>query len=429
MKRFLKGIVITILARQIRLLRKKHPIKIIGVVGGVGKTSTKLAIGQVLGKSLRVRYEELRPGFQESNYNEIVSVPMVFFGRRVPSLMNPIAWFKLFMDNAQQIAGEYPYDIVVVELGTNRPGQIAAFQKYLQLDYAIVTAIVPEHMEYFSDMSAVANEELSVVKYSEKLIYNADLIDKDFRQLLMNSISYGSDQPADYRLANVSQSATGFECDIQHDGKKILHFNHEVLSETQLYSVLAAVTIGNELGLTQAQIMDGIAAITPVSGRLRRLRGINNSLIIDDTYNALPDAVKAGLNVVYGLDAPQKIAILGNMNELGTISPQAHTDIGEYCDPAQLDLVVTIGPDANKYLAPAAIAKGCTVKNFDTPYEAGEYVKSRVKSGALIYAKGSQNKVYAEEAIKLLLADPADTSKLVRQSEYWLQRKEKSFSP
>lgn len=428
MKRFLKGIVIAILARQIHALRKKHQFKVIGVVGGVGKTSTKLAIGQVLGKSMRVRYEELRPGYQESNYNEIVSVPMVFFGRRVPSLMNPIAWFKLFMDNARQIASDYPYDIVVVELGTNRPGQVAAFQKYLQLDYAIITAIVPEHMEYFSDMQAVANEELSVAKYSKKLIYNADLVATHYRQMLQNAISYSSDQPADYRLANVSPSATGFECDILHDDEKMLHFNHEALSETQLYSVLAAVAMGNELGLSRAQILDGIAAITPVSGRLRRLRGINNSLIIDDTYNALPDAVKAGLNVVYGMDAPQKIAILGNMNELGAMSPQAHTEIGEFCDPAQLDLVVTIGPDANSYLAPAAAAKGCITKAFDTPYEAGEYVKSQVKSGAIIYAKGSQNKVFAEEAIKLLLADPADTSRLVRQSAYWLKRKQISFN-
>lgn len=428
MKRFLKNIVVFILARQIHLLRKKHQFKVIGVVGGVGKTSTKLAIGQVLGKSLRVRYEELRPGFQESNYNEIVSVPMVFFGRRVPSLTNPIAWFKLFLDNAQQIAGDYPYDIVVVELGTNRPGQIAAFQKYLQLDYAIVTAIVPEHMEYFSNMQAVADEELSVVNYSKKLIYNADLVNKNFRTPLMDAISYGNDERADYRLMNVSQTSTGFECDIQYNDRKLLHFSHEALSKTQLYSVLAAATIGNELGLAQSQILGGIVVITPVSGRLRRLRGIKDSLIIDDTYNALPEAVKAGLNVVYGLEAPQKIAILGNMNELGTMSPKAHTEIGEYCDSTQLDLVITIGPDANKYLAPAAAAQGCSVKTFDTPYEAGEYVKSLVKSGAIIYAKGSQNKVFAEEALKPLLADPTDIAKLVRQSKYWLERKRESFS-
>jgi UDP-N-acetylmuramoyl-tripeptide--D-alanyl-D-alanine ligase len=427
MKRFLKGIVVAILARQVRLLRKKHEFKIIGVVGGVGKTSTKLAIAETLNKTLRVRYEELRAGYQESNYNHLVSVPLVLFGHRMPSLFNPFAWIKIFMDNARQINGAYPFDVVVVELGTNRPGEIAAFQKYLKLDYAVVTAIVPEHMEYFNDMQAVANEELSVANYSEKLIFNADLVATDYQQSLQGAVSYGIKQPADYHLVTMQQTVTGYECDVRHDGEIFLHFQHDAVSQTQLYAVLAAAVIGNELGLERAQIVEGIAAIAPVSGRLRRLTGINDSLIIDDTYNALPVAVQAGLEVMYKLDAPQKIVILGNMNELGAMSAQAHKEIGEMCDPAQLSLVVTIGPDANAYLAPAAAANGCKVKTFKTPYEAGEYLQSRINPGAIIYAKGSQNKVFAEEAVKLLLADPADVSKLVRQSEYWLNRKQKSF--
>lgn len=427
MKRFLKEIVVAILAAQIRLLRKRHHFKVIGVVGGIGKTSTKLAIGGLLNKTLRVRYEALRPGYQESNYNHLVSVPLIFFGHTMPSLLNPFAWTKLFLSNIKQIWGDYPFDVVVVEMGTNRPGEIAAFQKYLKLDYAIVTAIVPEHMQYFSDMQAVATEELSVTRYSKKLVYNADLVDKQYRRPLENAISYSLKNPADYYLANTSRSTDGFEGDIKHNDTTLLHFSHEALSEIQLYPILAAAIIGNEFGLTAAQIIDGIAAITPVSGRLRRLRGINDSLIIDDTYNALPEAVKAGLKVVYELKAPQKIAILGNMNEFGAMSASAHKEIGELCDPSKLDLVVTIGPDANAHLAPAAAAKGCTVKSFTTPYEAGRYLQPKIKKGALLYAKGSQNKVFTEEAVKLLLANPEDASKLVRQSGYWLKRKQKSF--
>lgn len=420
MKRFLKGIVVAILGRQVRLLRKKHQCKVIGVVGGIGKTSTKLAIAQSLGKTLRIRY-------QQGNYNDIVTVPLIFFGQPIPSLFNPFAWIKVFINNTRQISGDYPFDVVVVELGTDRKGHIAAFGKYLKLDYAVITAIVPEHMEYFTNMQTVASEELSVAAYSEKLIYNADLVAEEYRQPLHDAISYGSKQPADYRLANISGSAEGFEGDIMHNDKLLLHFNHDVVSETQLYSVLAAATVGNELGLSHTQILDGADAIGPVSGRLRRLRGINGSLIIDDTYNALPDAVKAGLEMFYKLKAPQKVAILGTMNQLGAMSPQAHTEIGELCDPTQLDFVATIGSDANMYLAPAAASKGCVVKSFNTPYEAGEYLKPKIGEGAIVFAKGSQDKVFTEEAIKVLLADPKDASKLVRQSEYWLRRKHKSF--
>jgi UDP-N-acetylmuramoyl-tripeptide--D-alanyl-D-alanine ligase len=420
MKHFLKAIVVAILGRQVCLLRKKHDFMIVGVVGGIGKTSTKLAVAQLLGASLRVRY-------QEGNYNDIVSVPLIFFGHSLPSLINPLAWAKVFIDNARQIRGDYPFDVVVVEVGTDRLGQIAAFEKYLKLDYVVVTAIVPEHMEFLHDMQSVADEELSVASYSEKLIYNADLVATEYRQPLQNAASYGMKQPADFRLHSIVPTKTGFACDIMQGNAIFLHFEHEAVSEVQLYSVLAAIIVGHDLGLNRQQLLDGIAAIQPVSGRLRRLTGINGSLIIDDTYNALPDAVKAGLEMLYGLKAPQKIAILGNMNQFGAMSAQTHTDIGELCDPTQLNLVITIGPDANKYLAPAAAAKGCEVQSFSSPYEVGEYLKSKVDHGTIIFAKGSQDKVFTEEAIKPLLADPKDASKLVRQSAYWLKRKQKAF--
>jgi UDP-N-acetylmuramoyl-tripeptide--D-alanyl-D-alanine ligase len=420
MKRFLKGIVVALLARQVRLLRARHDIKIVGVVGGIGKTSTKAAIAALLGTSLRVRY-------QDGNYNDILSVPLVFFGHSMPSLLNPFAWFRLFLDNAAQIAGEYPYDVVVVELGTDRVGQIAEFKKYLHLDYAVVTALVPEHMAYFRDMQAVADEELSVMTYADKVIYNADLVDEAYRAPLSGAVSYGIKRAADYHLDKLTQTTKGFEGTVNHNGATVVPLVQDVVSDIQLYSALAAVSVGAGMGLSRAQLLEGIAAIRPVKGRLRRLRGIHDSLIIDDTYNAIPDAVALVLRTLYGLKAPHKIVILGSMNQLGATSPQAHADIGRLCDPKQLDLVVTFGHDANTYLAPAALAQGCRVESFRTPHEAGDYVATQVKKGAIILAKGSEAGVYAEEALKPLLADPADVSQLVRQSPYWAERKRKSF--
>ncbi|MFZ1323925.1 MAG: Mur ligase family protein [Candidatus Saccharimonadales bacterium] len=422
MKQSLKKIVVSILGRQVRQLRRKHTFKIIGVAGGTGKTSTKLAIAQALSKSQRVRY-------QEGNYNDIVSVPLIFFGASMPGLLNPIAWAKIFLGNAKQIYGSYPYDIVVAELGTDGPGQIAAFNKYLELDMAVVTAIVPEHMEYFDDLQAVADEELSVASYSKQVLYNADLVDAAYiKQLPDGSVSYAlKDKGASYYVANLYHSAGGFEGDIKHNDAILLHFTHEVVAETQLYSALAAAAVGNELGLKHTDILTGIANIKPVAGRLRRLRGINGSTIIDDTYNANPEAVKAALQALQKIDAPQRIALLGNMNELGNMSAAAHKEIGAACDPSWLHLVVTIGPDAGAHLAPAASSNGCTVKTFDNPYDAGEYLQAKIRAGAVILAKGSQNKVFAEEAVKLILADPEDTAKLVRQSPYWLKRKANNF--
>jgi len=422
-KNQLKKFVVYILGRQVIRLRKKHSIKVVGVVGGIGKTSTKLAIAQTLSKSLRVRY-------QEGNYNDIVSVPLIFFDAKIPSLLNPLAWIKVFADNSKQIRGTYPYDVVVVELGTDGPGQIVNFAEYLRLDVAVVTALVPEHMVNFKDMQQVADEELSVTGYSDNIIYNADLVAVQYRSLLpVTSESYSiSDPGATYYLANIFHSAGGYEGDIKRSGEIFAHFSHEVVSETQLYSLLAAVVVGCKFGLKSTEILAGVSNIRPVSGRLRRLRGLNNSVIIDDTYNASPEAVKASLRTLYKLEATQRIAILGNMNELGIISQAAHKEIGELCNPTKLDIVITIGPDANAHLAPAASNKGCNVKRFDNPYEAGEYLQSKVEPGAVILAKGSQNNVFAEEAVKLLLADPEDAVKLVRQSDFWLNLKHKNFN-
>jgi UDP-N-acetylmuramoyl-tripeptide--D-alanyl-D-alanine ligase len=157
------------------------------------------------------------------------------------------------------------------------------------------------------------------------------------------------------------------------------------------------------------------------------LRGLENSWLIDDTYNASPLATTAALRLLQAVEAPQRIAILGSMNELGATSEAAHAQIGALCDATKLDWVITIGKDAEAYLAPAAAAAGCQVRSFASPYEAGGFAHSVLQAGAVILAKGSQNGVFAEEALKVLLHDPAESEQLVRQSPAWLAIKKRQF--
>lgn len=421
MKKFFKSIVVHFLTKQVKLLRKKNNFKVVAVVGSIGKTSTKLAIAQSLNLNLRIRY-------QQGNYNDIVSVPLIFFGQDMPSLMNPFAWIGVLLRNRKQIKN-YPYDVVVLELGTDGPGQIQAFSRYGNLDMVVITSIAPEHMENFLDLNAVATEEMSVTSFSDQVIYNADMVEEAYISMMpTNAISYSIHNVSSaYHLANIYHSANGLEGDIKYQEEIFLHINHEVISEVQLYSVLASVIVGNSLGLKKTEILDGISNIKPVPGRLRRLKGINNSIIIDDSYNSSPEAVKAVLETMKGIESNQKIAILGNMNELGSISEEAHKNIGELCDPSFLSMVITIGKDANSHLAPAAELAGCNVRRFEDPYSIGDFLQTVIEPGATILVKGSQNGVFAEEAIKKILSDPEDESKLVRQSEYWLRIKEKQF--
>lgn len=416
MKALAKKIIVAVLGWQVRRLRDRNQFKVVAVAGSIGKTSTKIAIGSVLKQRYRVQY-------QDGNYNDLVSVPLVFFGRDMPSLFNPFAWALLIIKNEFALRRPYPYDAVVVELGTDYPGNVSAFGAYLRADIGVLTAITPEHMEYFKTLDAVAAEELSVAEYSKKVLVNIDWCDRSYLKKLSDYTSYSVRGEADYSLRDVVYREDGYSFELWRGTTKLLNAKHESIAETQLHSICAAMTIGHLLNLSSEELLAGIEAIKPVAGRMKRLAGINGSTILDDTYNASPEATKAALDTLYKMPAPQKFAILGNMNELGSYSEQAHAEIGEYCDPEQLEAVVTIGKDANAFLAVAAEHKGCTVKTCISPIEAADYLGPKIKQGAVILAKGSQNGVFAEEAVKRLLANPSDEAELVRQGPYWLKKK------
>jgi len=418
MKDRAKHLIVVILGWQVRRLRRKADFTTVAVAGSVGKTTTKFAIAAVLRQQFKVR-------FQEGNYNDTVSVPLVYFGLPLPSLFNPLAWCLTFLKIELQLMRNYPYDVVLLEVGTDFPGNIAQFKPYLHADIGVLTAITPEHMESFDDLDAVAQEELTIAVLSDKLLANADLCSEKHLEGLKNPQTYGVHQKATYRLGQLQHSPEGYAFTITKNGQAFMKERHASIAETQIYSITAAVAVADMLGMDKAAIRKGIESIRPVSGRMQRLRGIKDSIILDDTYNASPEAATAALDTLYKLDAPQKIALLGNMNELGAYSPEAHQEIGAYCDPDQLDLVVTLGPDANKYLAAGAKERGCKVVRAQTPLEAADEIAKVLQNGALILAKGSQNGVFAEEAVKKLLADPADAKELVRQSPYWMKRKQK----
>lgn len=418
MKKFFRNIVASILGWQVRRLQKKNKFKVVAVAGSVGKTSTKLAIAQVLSQFFPVRY-------QKGNYNDLVSVPLIFFGHKIPRLFNPFAWLIIFLKNEGTLLGKYPYEVVIVELGTDKPGDMAGFKRYLRADLGVLTGITPEHMQFFEGLDSVAKEELVLAELSNELMINKDLVGPKY--LKEPVLSYGTSTGATYRLGGLSFSDDFADFSVTKNGSVLLKASHKAISEPQLLSICAAVAVSDQFGMDPEDIEKGIRNIRSVSGRMRRLEGLNGSTIIDDSYNASPEAMKAALDTLYRIKAPQKIAVLGNMNELGRYSQGLHEEIGNYCNPKELNLVATIGPDANEYLAAKAEYKGCKVEKFDDPAAAGEYLKGLIKKNGLILVKGSQNRVFSEETAKRLLANPADSRKLVRQSKNWMKIKRKAF--
>lgn len=412
------------LERYVRRYLARHKPTLVVVTGSVGKTSAKTAIATVLSEQFRVR---AHPG----NHNTHMSVPLTIMGIEYPSDIRSIsAWLRVFSAARLRIRESRDVDVIVQELGTDQPGDVEHFGTYLTPDIAVVTAVSAEHMEFFKTMDAVAAEELAVAKYAKFTLVNRDDIDHVYaRYAETQSIgTYGMSKPAEYWIELDPASPL--------DGKMgrfwapewdALSINLQLIGVHNVKAAVAAGAVAIKLGMNPAQIANGMAKITPAAGRMQLLSGLKDSFIIDDSYNSSPVAAIAALETLYAIDAPQRIAILGSMNEMGGFSREAHEQVAEACNPTRLEWVVTIGQEAADYLAPRAHARGCQVKTFMSPYEAGGFVNSVLKPGGVVLVKGSQNQVFSEEAVKVLLRDNEDGDKLVRQSAAWMRTKREQF--
>jgi UDP-N-acetylmuramoyl-tripeptide--D-alanyl-D-alanine ligase len=272
---------------------------------------------------------------------------------------------------------------------------------------------------------------LAAANFSQTAIINRDDIEGKYAEFLTNANidTYGSSAEAEYHFEQQN-----YEVGKGHVGSFVgpeltmpVDVTIQVVGEHNLRPAIAAAAVGLKFGLTSADIKSGLELIRPVPGRMNILRGLNGSTIIDDTYNSSPVAAVSAIQTFYSMEAPQRIAIMGSMNEMGDLSAVEHEKIGKLFNVDLVDWVITVGADAEKYLAPAARSQGCQVKSFANAVQAGAFAHSVMQQGALILAKGSQGDVYCEEAVKILLLDQNDVSQLVRQSPAWMATKEKFF--
>lgn len=418
-----KALILALLEFQTKRFLAKHKPKVIAITGSVGKTSTKAFTAAVLSQRFRVLA-------QDGNHNTHASVPLAVFDIPFPEdVRSPLVWLEVLWLMERKIRQRLDHEALVLELGTDHPGEIAHFS-YLKPDIAVVTAVAPEHMEFFKTIDAVAQEELSVAKYSQLVLVNRDEIDPVFARYETNPNidTYGTSGVAEYRYTIEDfDPVKGFRGKFisPEYGEQAAQLN--IIAEQTIKAAVAAATVGIKLGLTAPEVVSGLQAIRPVPGRMQLLRGLKDSLLLDDTYNSSPRAAIAALQTLYTFHSKQKIAILGSMNELGTFSKEAHEQVGQACDPAQLAWVITIGKEAEQFLAPAAAGRGCQVRSFASPYDAGAFAHSVLETGAVLLAKGSQNGIFAEEALKVLLHSTEEEDRLVRQESSWLAIKEAQF--
>lgn len=430
MHEFFKYIITTILIYEAKiLLRRKRP-KIIGITGNVGKTSTKDAVYTVLKQKVHVRKSI-------KSYNSNIGVALTILGLE-NGWSNPWLWVKNVFDGALHafFSTDYP-EVLVLELGVDRPGDMKELTQFVKPNIAVLTRLpdMPVHVEFFSSPEEVTEEKLELVralKADGVFIYNNDdeRIRQYVEQVRQPSFGYSRYSSSHFqvtadKILYDGGSASGLEFSVTHLNDSVKVVLQGVLGVQHAYNIAAAMAVGSQFDITLAEAAEAIKKhFAPVPGRMRLIEGKNKMLIIDDTYNSSPTAAERALQSLDELKAPKrKVAILGDMLELGQFSITEHQELGSQV--AQVaDVLITIGLRSRK-TATAALEHGMSEKNvfqYDNVDRLVTELHTLVQPEDTILVKGSQS-IRAERVVKALMKKPDKAIQLlVRQDEAWLAK-------
>ena len=434
---FLKKIIVTILILESRLILKKYKPFIVAVTGSVGKTATKDAIYDVL----KQRGGHVRKS--DKSFNSDIGLPLTILG--VPNAWRDIgAWIANIKVGLKLIFTRQSYpDTFVLEVGADHPGDIRNIATWLRPNIVVITKVAntPVHVEFFKSPEEVFAEKASLAENMKekgalilfadepKVLSIADMpLVKDKQPTVM---TFGVTEQADIKGSqqvftyDQNNMPTGFSFELGLGTETIPVNVWGVVGLTYMYPLLVAASVGKACGMPTAVIASGVNGYQPPKGRMNIIPGMNGSTIIDDTYNSSPDAVSAALKTIKGLECSgARIAVLGDMMELGKYSSEQHRQIGREVI-GSIDRLITIGP-RSKATADEAIANGFAkdmLASFDTSVAASQFLAPLVKSGDIILAKGSQS-IRAERLVKALMREPDKAEKLlVRQEKEWLEKK------
>lgn len=414
------------LENYVRKYFVRHPeVRLVVVSGSAGKASTKRAIATVLSKQFRVRLDE-------GSHGTHLSTPLGILGIEYPERTRSVgAWLRVLLAARKRIKDAADVDVIVQEITGEAPGMMAQYSTYILPTITVVTAVTPERMELFGSVEKIAEEELTLVNFSQMALINRDDVEGRFASFLTNKAidTYGTTSAAEYRYEYSDFSlADGYKGQfISPDAPEPFAAELHVAGEQSLRPIIAAMAVGQKLGMLPATIVVGASEIRPAAGHMNVLRGINDSIIIDDTSSSSPATATAALQTLYMIQAPQEIVVFGSMNELGALSATEHEKLGKLCDPNLLEWVITIGSEAEQYLAPAARTRGNQVKSFKSALQAGAFLHKVLAKGSVVLVKGSVQDIYAEEAIKMVLHETSEDHELVRQTPEWLAQKRAYF--
>ncbi len=348
--------------------RKKLNIKVVAVTGSVGKTSTKDLIAGVLSS----KYKTFKT---KGNYNNDLGLPLMI----------------LSIDES--------YEVCVLELGMNHFGEINLLSKISKPDIAVITNIGTSHIEYLKTRENILKAKMEITNYftnENKLIINGDndllstVPKKDYE-----IISCGFSNQNKYKISKENAAQDKVEFEISNDSFKHKYEIQGLIGKHSILNASLAICTGYVLGLNEKEIQSGLNNIELTPMRME-ITSKNEITMINDSYNASPDSMKAAIDVLYGYKNMRKIAILGTMGELGDFSYKLHKEVGNYAKN-KVDILVTFSKYNDSYKA----GFGDKILCFNSVNDLYSFILREIKKQDVILVKASRTEKY-ENIVRML---------------------------
>ncbi len=412
-----------------KLILKKYKPVVVGITGSIGKSSAKEAIYHVLKNKFKVR-----TSFK--NYNNEIGLPLTIIGVTSPG-RNLFGWINVFFRVGFLLLikdKNYP-QVLVLEMGVDRPGDMEYLTSIVHVNVAIVTSVSYSHLEYFGSLQNIKKEkQVLVEKLDSKglaiLNYDSESVKEMAEFSKARIISYGLKE-ADLKAQDIIYNFTRGRYELSginfklNNGESIVPvFMHNIMSEPAIYAALAAAAVGLYFKMNLVEIASALSDFSLPLGRMNLLPGIKHSFIIDDTYNSSPEAAISAIKILGLISIDKeasKYAVMGDMLEIGAYTEEGHKLVGKEVYKNKIDFLIAVGERARDFIrgAKAAGINDEHIFYFDKPEEAGRFLQNRIKEGDVLLIKGSQG-ARMEKIVKELMAEPDKAGELlVRQGKEW----------
>lgn len=408
----MKKILHFILKILAQLIIGKYQPKVIAITGSVGKTSAKEAIFAVLDGKFIIRRSS-------KNFNNEIGTPLTIIGFTKTPGKNLFLWLWVFITAIKLliITNKHYPEILILEMGADKPGDISYLTSIAKPSMALITAIGPSHLEHFKSIKNIVKEKSKILRHLNHrgwAILNQDDINL---QSLINSDKYqvktfGRNTASNVLLSEVKianrDNYYGTAFKLKYQGSEVPMFLPNVLGWQHAQAAAAAAAVALSLDINLVAVGKGLYKYKPARGRTNLIAGVKGTWIIDDTYNASPQSSKVALDILAEMPCSgRKIAVFGDMLELGSLSEEGHREVGKELVKLGINYLFVIGERSRDIARGAKLAGMSDDKIFHFPFtmEAGVFIQERIKEGDVILIKGSRGSKM-EQVVYEIMAKP-----------------------